>query len=412
VGRAPGIIVAALLLACAGCGGSSAGQGGSGSGQTTGAANVLAVTLDDGPAHNYTNGAFTTVTVCVPGSATNCQTIGGILVDTGSSGLRLLSSQVNGALTLGLPAIYPSGGQSSTYPLGECAQSADLSYTWGSLRRADVHLAGDMAHSVPVNVMGDPDMPPAPPDCASSGADNDSLQALGANGILGVGTLQQDCGTACASGGSPPPAAYYECPFGAACASTFVSLADQVQNPVALFATDNNGIILRLPDVTSAQTGAAGTLAFGIGTQSNNALGSAKVFRVDGAGNFLQPLVYDGNAFAVSFIDSGSNGIFFNSSGMIPVCRDYRSFYCPASPLSLSATVQDINNGSDTVTFGVANADQLLANPNASVLPDLAGPNIGFQTFDFGLPFFFGRSVYVGIASKQTSAATGPFWAF
>src|SRR5207342_1303998 len=63
------------------------------------AQNVQPITVNSGPANNYVNGLFTSVTVCVPGSASNCQTIDGVLVDTGSSGLRILSS----ALTLNLP---------------------------------------------------------------------------------------------------------------------------------------------------------------------------------------------------------------------------------------------------------------------------------------------------------------------
>lgn len=412
MGRLPRLTVVVMLLACAGCGGSStAGQGAGGAGQggAASAANVLAVKLDDGPAHNYANGAFTRVTVCLPGSTTNCQTIDGVLVDTGSSGLRLLSSQVGGALTLALPQVYTKSGD----PVGECALYADLSYTWGSVQRVDVHLGGEVAKSVPVNVLGDPNVLSPPPDCSSRGIDNDSLQALGANGILGIGAFQYDCGAACAPGsGQVPPASYYACTPGVGCGGTLVSLDDQVQNPVALFATDNNGIILRLPDVTAAQPAASGTLVFGIGTQSNNALGNAAVFAVDSAGNFLHPVVYNNQAYSVAYIDSGSNGTFFNGDGSIPPCRDNGSFYCPAAKLSLSATAQAVNNSNIPVKFSVANADQLFSDSSNYVLPGLAGPNTDPRVFDWGLPFFFGRGVYVAIASKQTSAGTGPFWAF
>ena len=41
----------------------------------------------------YVNGLFTSVTICVPGTS-SCQTLDGVLVDSGSSGLRLLASQV------------------------------------------------------------------------------------------------------------------------------------------------------------------------------------------------------------------------------------------------------------------------------------------------------------------------------
>jgi len=51
-----------------------------------------------------------------------------------------------------------------------------------------------------------------------------------------------------------------------------------VQNPVTLFATDNNGVIIELPAVSGVETSVTGSLIFGIGTQSNNALGSATVY--------------------------------------------------------------------------------------------------------------------------------------
>ncbi len=36
--------------------------------------------------------------------------------------------------------------------------------------------------------------------------------AFGANGILGVGLFQQDCGPACTSANQTIPAVYYDCP--------------------------------------------------------------------------------------------------------------------------------------------------------------------------------------------------------
>src|SRR5271170_3713170 len=63
-------------------------------------ANVVTVIVDSGPSNNSVNTLFTSVTVCVPGSTTNCQTIDHIQVDTGSFGLRILSSVLNSTLIL------------------------------------------------------------------------------------------------------------------------------------------------------------------------------------------------------------------------------------------------------------------------------------------------------------------------
>ena len=44
------------------------------------------------------------------------------------------------------------------------------------------------------------------------GAAENTLDALGANGVLGVGLFRQDCGSACVSLGSSNPGFYYSCP--------------------------------------------------------------------------------------------------------------------------------------------------------------------------------------------------------
>ena len=90
------------LLFAAACGGSSGASSSTPAPPT--ASNVQAIAVNAGPAGFYTNGAFTNVTVCVPGTSA-CQTVGGVLVDTGSSGLRLLSS----ALAIGLPQQKTAG---------------------------------------------------------------------------------------------------------------------------------------------------------------------------------------------------------------------------------------------------------------------------------------------------------------
>ena len=65
--------------------------------------NVQPVVLDYGPTFNgqqagHDNALYTTVTICQPGTAI-CQSIDHVLIDTGSTGLRILSS----VLTLTLP---------------------------------------------------------------------------------------------------------------------------------------------------------------------------------------------------------------------------------------------------------------------------------------------------------------------
>ena len=86
-------------------------------------------------------------------------------------------------------------------------------------------------------------------------------------------------------------------------------LAQQITNPVVKFPTDNNGVIVEMQPLTSTATTATGNLIFGIGTQANNGLGGAKIQTLDNFDNFTT--LFNGQTLSQSFIDSGSNGLFF-----------------------------------------------------------------------------------------------------
>jgi hypothetical protein len=402
--------LAGAVAATAGCSGSSSssstGGGGGGGGGST--ANVQAITVNTGPTaapplnSPYINGAFTSVTVCAPGSTTTCQTISGILVDTGSSGLRILSS----ALTISLPRQTASNGN----PIVECFPFVD-GITWGPVETADMTIAGEQAEALPIQVIGSSNFPTIPNACTSFGAPEDDLSTLGANGILGVGNLAQDCGTACTVSGASNPGLYYTCPA-AGCEVTAQSLASQVQNPIVLFAKDNNGVIIKLPSVTGSETSVSGSMIFGIGTQTNNALGSATVYTIDpSSGNFTT--VFNNVTYQdASFLDTGSNAIYFldsNTTGM-PICTDATFWYCPTTTQNFSATNKGTNGASASINFSVGNADSLTASQTVGVANGLGGPDTG--TFDWGLPFFFGRTVYTAIEGQNTPGGMGPYWAY
>ncbi len=389
--------LAAALAATAGCSGSS---GSSGSGGST--SNVQAITVNTGPTGSYINGLFTSVTVCAPGSTTNCQTISGILVDTGSPGLRILSS----ALTISLTQQTSNGS-----PIVECLPFLD-GFTWGPVQTADMTIAGEHAKSLPIQVIGTSSFPTIPSSCSSHGVPEEDLASLGANGILGVDNFAQDCGTACTVSGASNPGLYYACPSTTSCAVTTESLVSQVQNPVPLFAKDNNGVIIELPSVSGAQTSVTGSLIFGIGTQSDNRLGGATVYTIDpSTGNFTTS--FHGATYTNAFLDSGSNALYFLDSATtgFPTCASPLTFwYCPASTQTLSATNQGANGASASVDFVVANANTLTSSSTTAAANGLAGPNSG--TFDWGLPFFYGRKVFTAIEGQSTPGGTGPYWAY
>lgn len=397
------LATAVLLLCCflgVGCGGGSS-HTASMSPPPTSGSNVQPIVVSAGPQHNYANGLFTSVKICVPSTST-CQTIDSVLVDTGSYGLRLLSSSGGGALTLSLPSENASNGN----PLGECAGFVS-GFTWGAIKTADVIISGETARNLPVQVI-DQSFVGVPEPCKNSGVpENDTIQTLAANGILGIGPFAQDCGQQCQLTGSSNPGWYYSC-SASSCDSTPVPLANQVQNPITLFAKDNNGVIVELPSVSAASATVSGSLVFGIGTQSNNSLGASAIFTIDANGDFST--TFKSQAYP-AFVDSGSNAYFFldDKTTGLTVCSDNGGFYCPSSPTNLSATTTS-GSTSDKVQFSISNADTLFSTTENSVFQTLGGPNPG--SFDWGLPFFYGRNVYTAIESRNTPAGAGPYWAY
>jgi hypothetical protein len=400
------ILLSALAIASCGGGGS-----GSGTTTTTQASNVLAVTVNGGPNGNAINTLYTTVTICVPNTST-CQTIDNIQVDTGSYGLRVLAS----VLTLSLPVTSATDGNS----LVECTQFVD-GYSWGPVASADLEITGEKASSIPVQVIGSSGFSNVPSDCSSTGTAEDTVATFGANGILGVGVFEQDCGEGCAD--SAQGGYYYSC-ASTACNAIMVPLASQVLNPIPLFATDNNGSIIELSSVAAGGASTvSGSLIFGIDTESNNASGSQTVLTLDAAaGTFTTTFNGAPQPLVDSFIDSGSNGLFFDdinestNQSNIPVCSstDFSGFYCPTSTVSLSATLTGQTGTSATVNFSVENAQTILnANPTYAAFSTLGGEySSSPTTFDWGLPFFFGRNVYTALEKHSTTAGTGPYVAF
>jgi hypothetical protein len=405
---------------------SSSSSSSSGVGGSSGS-NVVSVIVNSGPpaaGGGTFNIPYTSLTLCQPGTTT-CATITNVLVDTGSYGLRIMASALAAA---GLTQADLADPNNAGNMLAECLPFAD-GYTWGPLVALDVSIGGERAPGVTVNIIDDNgSFAPAAPvamNCASSGAVSlNSVSAFDANGVLGVGVFDQDCGTACSEcGATGDPCTYhndiyFSCNTSNTCVLAPVAVTLQVRNPVALFAVDNNGVILTLPSVpASGQTTASGTLTFGIGTEANNALGSATVLTLDDSGNFTT--TYKSHTLSGSFIDSGSNGLYFPDS-TITVCSNTQNnpqasdFYCPTSPQMLTAVNQGQNATPSTVNFEILNLNSL--NQNFYALSTVGGPAatnamLGAY-FDWGLPFFYGRSVYSAINGQMAGGTIGPYNAY
>jgi hypothetical protein len=411
-----GLLLAAVAVLNTACGGGGGGGGDSGPlipGDSSGGStsNVHPISVTGGPG-NGVNLLMTSVTICTPGSTSQCQTIDNILVDTGSSGLRVMASVLNGGAT-------PTTVRSNNTPLVECMQFAD-GFTWGPVKRVDVRMAGELASNIPIQVIGDSTFPTVPNACQSTGANNSSVATFGANGVLGIGVFEEDCGSDCV--GFAGNTLYYEC-NGSVCTGATAAITNQVRNPVGSFAVNNNGIVIDLPSVPAQ--GAAtvsGSLIFGIGTQSNNSLGNARVINLNTSMQFTT--VASGQTFPNSFVDSGSNGLFFPTgtafpASALPTCGAGTvapEFFCPASTQTFTPTILAPATGASVaVTFSIGNAVSLLnANPGFRAYANLGAeiPGAFAGSFDWGLPFYFGRRVYTALDGRSTPGGSGPYVAF
>ena len=155
---------------------------------------------------------------------------------------------------------------------------------------------------------------------------------------------------------------------------------------------------------------ASGSLVFGIGTQANNALGAARVYTTDGEGNIST--TFQGAVYSSSYLDTGSNGLYFldpSTIGLPPCPGEDSGFSCPSSTVAFTATNTGANGVSSPVAFSVSNAESLFATGNTA-LAALGGPDAG--DFDWGLPFFFGRTTFVAIEGQATVSGAGPYWAY
>jgi hypothetical protein len=100
-----------------------------------------------------------------------------------------------------------------------------------------------------------------------------------------------------------------------------------------------------------------------------------------------------------------------------------KGFFCPDTTLNLTASLVSAGTSSSIdVSFIVADASALFSGSRIAAAQGLAAPFDSVnpddsqlsssQTFDWGLPFYYGRTVATAIVGKNTSAGMGPYFAF
>ena len=397
--------------------GDAAGAGGGGKNDASsplppgdgGAPNVLPVTVNGSLclAQQYLNinEPCTSVTICEPGT-TRCQVIDGILLDTGSTGLRLFGSVV----TLPLPTVKTASGGT----LAECESYSGGAASWGSIARVDLVLGGEPAVRTTVQLVDSKFAAPPGPSCdPKAGAQLDAdPKTSGFNGILGISHHATNCGPRCQTDASN--GVYYSC-TATKCTGTTTDV--QLENPIGLLPTDGNGYVVTLPGVPEGGLPSLdGTLTLGIGTRPNNVPGNVVVFPTATFGTLFTD--FSASPIQSGTIDSGSSKLYFPAVPEVPVCSPAGGGappatgpLCPRTPTALLATMVS-GAVKKTISFTVDDADVILASSN-NVFPGYAAAvSVSDPYFMWGLPFFFGRTIYFGIDAKATSLGQGPYWAY
>ncbi len=190
---------------------------------------------------------------------------------------------------------------------------------------------------------------------------------------------------------------YFGCPTGGTstsdCEAVGPSPEQQVTNPVADFTAtgDDNGVIVELPAVADpgGAATASGSLVFGIGTQSNNGLGSATVLTGNDYGDITT--TYDGQTLQYSYVDTGSNAYYFDAGNTtaLPDCPSSGSgssgfsseWLCPTSEQTISLTNSGQNGTTSDVSIKIYNADTLF-NERQRQFHRLRRPRCGHRLAD------------------------------
>ncbi|PZA12154.1 hypothetical protein DNX69_09045 [Rhodopseudomonas palustris] len=334
------------------------------------------------PPHGGFNRVLVSVTVCKPGTS-QCATVNDVMIDTGSTGLRLQASALPAGFRL------PDAVGPDRRALAECLHFVG-SRAWGGVVRADVRFGGLTAQDIPIQVVGEA-AGPQPDSCPGGGA------APTSNGTLGIGIHATDCGKACVQSSRMP--LYYGCDAGACTPLTgAVDPAYRLPNPVTRLPAHANGVVIDFPKgAPGGDRMVSGTLTFGVGTAANNQIGPARRLLLGDNGRFTT--VYQGQAFAGSYIDSGTE-TYIVPDAELPRCRVKTAGFCPAADTAAKATLIGRDQSALAVDLAIGNYERL-RNPSIGASDRLALAAAPASTaFVWGAPFFLGKRISVLIEGR------------
>lgn len=362
---------------------------------------------NNNPVCSNQNTPCVSVTVCAPGSPNLCQTVDNILIDSGSVGLRIFSSAfTNTSFVNGLPIESYSGQQ-----IAECITYGDNSANWGPIALAYISLNGESTtQSIPMQLIESTYVNPSS-YCPGAEA-YPTPTSFGINGILGVGPYINDN----AVGGG---LSYFSCSSNSC--SYIQNPQKPVVNPIAFFPNGlESGITIKFQSVNdNGSSGIKGYAIFGVGSNINNTPGgNVNIYTIYPnyqncqAGIGCIPTTLSNTNINAGFLDTGSTYLYFLDNS---ISHGTNNYYNPSSTVTLYPSNTSNNNSSIQTSFNIANADTLFNNYYFNSTFNNIGyylQSITQYDLDYGLPFFFGKTVYICFYGKTCSGRAGPYWAF
>lgn len=376
-----------------------------------GSGNTVPLIVDGGYNYDAINRPFIALRLCQSGTS-NCQIFDHILVDTGSTGLRINQSQISSTL---LAALTPITYQNQN--VYQCMQYA-AGYDFGQVFSADVRLADKFASSISIEIINDGDQTGIPATCTGS-TSFANLNEMGAKGIIGINPYSYPDNNY-TSGGVYLGSNYTQ-------VNDPTTIPTQLNiNPVAALGSESSGFIMTLPSVTGASNGILeGSLILGLNTESNNMISSllaeSLITVVTGSndssfpvGFFISSTSAGGVGDTDSIFDSGTPTYYFYSS-MQQCTGSQAGFYCPTSTAnSWNSTITPESGSAISLAVQIIGYSAI----DQSIMPGL-GEVASYSNLDltlYGLTFFFGHSIYVGLmgpaGSTNTPLGTSPVWGY
>ena len=354
------------------------------------------VTLTMRTPHSGFNRMLVQVTICLPGTR-SCATIDDVMVDTGSTGLRLEASALPPWLRL--PPVLGPDRKS----LAECLRFV-ADDAWGPLERADLHIGGLTASGLPIQIIDDATAA-QPPSCPRSEV------APTSNGTLGIGPHLTDCQGGCRQSEAGP--VYFECDDGH-CNPVEgpVGQAYRLPNPITFFDRHDNGVVFDLPDAAAdGSFESIGTLTFGVGTGGNDPLDSAAILKLDERGRFTT--LYAGNAYPDSYVDSGTE-TYIVPDNALPRCSGMPWGFCVAPAATREATMVGRDGTRTAMPFQVGDYRRIRRSGFGASADLAVAAAPGSGAFVWGAPFFIGKRVAVVLEGRSVPGSAqlvGPLYA-